>query len=78
MGAHTGMCAGGSTSGSYNIITIITIYIRHGGCRNVDASGGLCVFSASYIVASTQSAPSVFVASLSAALSAAALPLGSW
>ena len=40
-----------------------------------DASRGLCVFSAPYIVASAQSAPSVFVASLSAALSAAALPL---
>ena len=35
----------GSTSTTFNIITIITIYISHGGCRNVYASGGLCVLS---------------------------------
>ena len=46
MGAHTAMCAGGSTSTTFNIITIITTYISHGGCRNVYASGGLCVFLA--------------------------------
>ena len=29
MGAHTAMCAGGSTGTSFNIITIITIYTSH-------------------------------------------------
>ena len=39
----------GSTSTTFNIITIITTYISHGGCRNVyDASVGLCVFLAHY------------------------------
>ena len=44
MGAHTATCAGGSTSTAFNIISIITTYISDGGCRNVYASGGLCVF----------------------------------
>ena len=34
-----------STSTIFNIITIITIYISHGRCRHVYASGGLWVFS---------------------------------
>ena len=36
----------GSTSNTFNIITNITTYISHGRCRNVYASGGLCVFLA--------------------------------
>ena len=34
----------GITSTTFNIITIITIYVSHGECRNVYASGCLCVF----------------------------------
>ena len=32
-----------STGTSFNFITIITIYIRHGRCRNVYPSGVLCL-----------------------------------
>ena len=38
----------GSTCTIFNINAIITIYISNGGCRNVYASGWLCVFSAPY------------------------------
>ena len=50
MGAHTAMCAGRVLVllSIITISTIITIYISHGGCRNVYASGGSCVFSAPY------------------------------
>ena len=37
-----------STSTTFNIITIITTCTSHGGCRNVYASGCLCVFLAPY------------------------------
>ena len=49
VGAHTAMCAGRVLVLFFNIITIITIYISHGGCRHVYAFGRLCVFFGSQV-----------------------------
>ena len=54
-----------STSTTFNIITIITTYISHGGCRNVYASGCLCVFLALHVPRPSAS-PTTNISTLSA------------